>query len=82
MGDGASTSCDPGEWGCIQEVAREHFDGNFEGFNTYVCGPPSMVDVCVTTLIRGRCFEKHLFAEKFYNSRKAPKPKGPVFKAL
>jgi len=53
--------------GRIHEVAKAHFGGKFEGYNVYVCGPPQMVDACITTLIQGRCFERHLFVENFYN---------------
>ncbi len=78
-----SPPCGDNQWGCLQELAYRHFEGKFEGYNTYVCGPPSMVDSCVTTLMRGRCFEKHLFVERFYNnSNKAGRPKHAVFKHI
>ncbi len=60
--------CAHKDWGCISELALEHFSGAFEGHNAYVCGLPGMVDDCVATLIRGRCFERHTFVEKFYTS--------------
>lgn len=56
------------EWGCIGLLALEHFGGTFEGHKAYVCGTPDMVDDCVSVLIRGRCFDRHRFVEKFYTS--------------
>lgn len=68
-----SLQCTYREWDCIEELALEHFDGVFEGYNAYVCGAPAMVDNYVSVLIRGRCFERHQFVEKFYtnNGRQA-----------
>jgi phenol hydroxylase P5 protein len=78
-----SLPCGDNQWGCLQELAYHHFEGKFEGYNAYVCGPPSMVDSCLVTLMRGRCFEKHLFVEKFYNnSNKADSTKHAVFKHI
>lgn len=79
----ASPSSDDEPWNCLQELLLDHFDGKFEGYNAYVCGSPSMVDNCVATLMRGRCFEKHLFVEKFYNySHRSGSSKHAVFKHL
>ena len=63
----ASPACSDNQWGGLQELGNRHFKGKFAGYNAYVCGPPQMVDSCVVTLMQGRCFEKHLFVEKFYN---------------
>lgn len=83
VNESKSTLCKEGHWGCLQELANEHFEGKFEGLNAYVCGPPSMVDDCVTTLMQGRCFEKHLFVEKFYNSSsRADRSKHVLFKRV
>jgi len=67
VNDPDSTQCSDGRWGCLQELANQHFEGDFEGNNAYVCGPTDMVDACLTSLIQGRCFEKHIFVENFYN---------------
>jgi len=67
VNDPGSTACSDGRWGCLQELANQYFGGNFEGNNAYVCGPLDMVDACLTSLIQGRCFEKHIFVENFYN---------------
>lgn len=79
----ASPSSDDEQWDCLQELLLDHYDGKFDGYNAYVCGSPSMVDSCVATLMRGRCFEKHFFVEKFYNnSHKSGSLKHAVFKHL
>jgi phenol/toluene 2-monooxygenase (NADH) P5/A5 len=83
VNDNNPLSCGDNQWGGLQELAYHHFEGKFEGYNAYVCGPPSMVDSCVATLMRGRCFEKHLFVEKFYNnSNKSGSSSRAVFKHI
>lgn len=69
--------------GFVHDVANEQFDGKFEGYKAYMCGPPPMIDACITTLMRGRLFEKHMFMENFYtNESKDVKPKSPLFKGI
>ncbi|HIF51376.1 MAG TPA: 2Fe-2S iron-sulfur cluster binding domain-containing protein [Thiotrichaceae bacterium] len=72
-----------GERGMVHEVANSIYDGNFEGNKAYMCGPPPMIDACISTLMQGRCFEKHMFMEHFYtNASKDEKPKSPLFKNI
>lgn len=54
-----------GETGFVHEVAERVFGGRFEGHKAYLCGPPPMVDACITALMRGRLFEEHIFMESF-----------------
>jgi phenol hydroxylase P5 protein len=54
-----------GEVGFVHDVARQHFEGQFEGHKAYLCGPPIMIDACITTLMQGRLFEEHIFTESF-----------------
>jgi len=69
--------------GYVHEVAKQVFDNKFEGYNAYMCGPPPMVDACITTLMQGRLFEKEMFMENFYsNANKDDKPKSPLFKSI
>ncbi len=83
VNDGLCDSHEDEQWGCIHQAAKAHFGGVFEGYNAYICGPPPMVDSCVTTLMLGRCFERHLFVENFYNSgSKQRKPKNTIFKSI
>jgi phenol hydroxylase P5 protein len=69
--------------GFVHELAREKFNGRFSGMNAYLCGPPPMVDACITTLMRGRLFEKNIFAENFFDqSARANQARSPLFKAI
>ncbi len=69
--------------GFVHEAAAEHFGGRFEGHKAYLCGPPPMIDACITTLMRGRLFEKDMFTENFYSAaNRDEKPKSPLFKAI
>jgi len=63
-----------GETGLVHEVAERLFDGRFEGWKAYLCGPPPMIDACITSLIRGRLFEQHIFMESFLTAADADKP--------
>ena len=72
-----------GHRGFVHEIANTVFEGKFEGLTAYLCGPPPMIDACVTALMRGRCFERSIFMENFYtNANKDDKPKSPLFKAI
>lgn len=72
-----------GARGYVHDVANEVYSGKFEGNDAYMCGPPIMIDACVTTLMRGRLFEKHMYMENFYtNESKGVKPKSPLFKGI
>ena len=59
----------------VHELAEDHFSGRFSGLDAYLCGPPAMVDACITSLIKGRLFEKNIFMESFYTGADALKPK-------
>ena len=56
----------------------------FEGYRAYMCGPPMMIDACITALMRGRLFEKDMFMEKFFNAAdaEAESKKSPLFKNI
>jgi phenol/toluene 2-monooxygenase (NADH) P5/A5 len=51
--------------GFVHEAAKEYFGGRFAGHKAYLCGPPPMIDAAITTLMRGRLFERDIFMEKF-----------------
>ena len=83
LSDESSDSDWQGARGFVHDVAHQHYNGKFEGNNAYMCGPPIMIDSCITTLMRGRLFEKHMYMENFYtNESKDVKPKSPLFKGL
>jgi phenol hydroxylase P5 protein len=70
--------------GYIHEVAIEKMNGKFEGYRAYMCGPPMMIDACITALMRGRLFEKDMFMEKFFNAAdaEAESKKSPLFRNI
>lgn len=51
--------------GFVHEAAAETFDNRFSGHKAYLCGPPPMIDACITTLMQGRLFERDIHMEKF-----------------
>jgi len=73
-----------GETGFVHDVATRHFNGDFRGNKAYLCGPPPMVDACITALMRGRLFERDMHMEKFISGADAVQParRSPLFKAI
>lgn len=63
-----------GTRGFVHELAEQHFDRNFAGHNAYLCGPPPMIDACITSLMQGRLFEDHIFMENFFTAADSAKP--------
>ncbi len=63
-----------GERGYVHDVAARLFDERFVGLKAYLCGPPAMIDACITTLMRGRLFEEHIFMEHFFTAADAAQP--------
>ena len=58
----------------VHELAEQRFDKCFEGHKAYLCGPPPMIDSCITSLMRGRLFEEHIFMENFFTAADSGKP--------
>ena len=73
-----------GETGYVPDVAARHFNGDFRNHKAYMCGPPVMIDACITALIRGRLFERDMFMEKFISAADTDSAarKSPLFKAI
>lgn len=73
-----------GDTGFVHEAAERHFDGRFEGHKAYLCGPPPMIDAAITSLMKGRLFEKHIFMERFLNAAdgSGKSGKSPLFKRI
>ena len=63
-----------GAHGFVHELAEQVFAGKFAGHKAYLCGPPPMIDACITTLMRGRLFEEHIFMEKFFTAADGNEP--------
>ncbi len=71
-----------GARGFVHEAARAHFDNDFRGHKAYLCGPPLMIDACISTLMQGRLFERDIYTEKFISAADAQQVRSPLFKAI
>lgn len=69
-----------GARGFAHEAAIAHFGNDFRGNTAYLCGPPMMIDACITALIQGRLFERDIFIEKFISAADAQQVRSPFFK--
>ena len=68
--------------GFVHEAAKAHFSNDFRGHQAYLCGPPLMIDACITTLMQGRLFERDIFTEKFFSAADAQQVRSPLFKKI
>jgi phenol/toluene 2-monooxygenase (NADH) P5/A5 len=68
--------------GFVHDAARAHFDNNFSGNKAYLCGPPRMIDSCISTLMQGRLFERDIYTEKFISAADAQQVRSPLFKSI
>ncbi len=68
--------------GFVHEAAKAHFDNDFRGHKAYLCGPPVMIDACITTLMQGRLFERDTYTEKFFSAADAQQVRSPLFKKI
>ena len=73
-----SGAADDDSWdglrGFVHELAAAHFSNSFAGCKAYLCGPPPMIDACITTLMQGRLFEEHIFMESFLTAADGAEP--------
>jgi len=68
--------------GFVHEAAKAAFDNDFRGHKAYLCGPPLMIDACITTLMQGRLFERDIYMERFISAADAQQVRSPLFKAI
>ena len=68
--------------GFVHEAAKAGFDNDFRGHKAYLCGPPAMIDACITTLMQGRLFENDIFTEKFFSAADAQQVRSPLFRRI
>lgn len=68
--------------GFVHEAAKAHFGGNFAGRKAYLCGPPPMIEACITTLMQGRLFERDIYTEKFLSAADAQATRSPLFQRV
>ncbi len=68
--------------GYVHDAAKAHFDNDFRGNKAYLCGPPLMIDACITTLMQGRLFERDIFTEKFFSAADVQQVRSPLFRNI
>ena len=71
-----------GARGFVHEAAKAHFGGNFAGRKAYLCGPPPMIEACITTLMQGRLFERDIYTEKFLSAADTQATRSPLFQRV
>lgn len=72
-----------GARGFVHEAAKAHFDNDFRGHKAYLCGPPAMIEACISGLMQGRLFERDIYMEKFFSAADAAQQlKSPLFKNI
>ena len=82
LNDEPADSAWTGFRGFAHEAAKAHFDNDFRGNKAYLCGPPVMIDACITTLMQGRLFERDIYTEKFFSAADAQQVRSPLFKRV
>ena len=68
--------------GFVHDAAKTQFDNDFRGHKAYLCGPPLMIESCISTLMQGRLFERDIYTEKFMSAADAQQVRSPLFKHL
>jgi len=68
--------------GFVHDAAKAHFNNDFRGHKAYLCGPPRMIDACITTLMQGQLFERDIYTEKFLSAADAQQARSPLFKSI
>jgi phenol/toluene 2-monooxygenase (NADH) P5/A5 len=71
-----------GARGFVHEAAKAHFDSGFAGHKAYLCGPPPMVEACISSLMQGRLFERDIYTEKFISAADAGQQRSPLFQRV
>lgn len=71
-----------GAKGFVHEAAKAYFKDNFAGHKAYLCGPPPMIEACLTALMQGRLYERDIYTEKFITAADASKPRSAFFKRV
>ncbi|MEM5327719.1 2Fe-2S iron-sulfur cluster binding domain-containing protein [Paraburkholderia sp. JHI2823] len=82
LSESANGSGQPVAHGFVHEAAKAHFDNNFSGHKAYLCGPPAMIDACITTLMQGRLFESDIYHEKFISAADVQQVRSPLFRRV
>ncbi len=68
--------------GYVHDAAKAHFNNDFRGCKAYLCGPPIMIEACISTLMQGRLFERDIYTEKFLSAADAQAARSPLFRQV
>ena len=68
--------------GFVHDVAKAHFGNDFSGHQAYLCGPPAMIDACISVLMQGRLFERDIYHEKFISAADVQQVRSPLFRRV
>ena len=68
--------------GFVHEAAKAQFNNDFRGNKAYLCGPPIMIEACISALMQGRLFERDIYTEKFFSAADAQQVRSPLFKRV
>jgi len=82
LSDDSEDSAWTGFRGFVHDALEAHFNNDFRGHSAYLCGPPKMIDACITTLMQGRLFERNIYFEKFISAADAQQIRSPLFKSI
>ena len=82
LSDEAQDSDWSGFRGFVHDAAKAHFNNDFRGHKAYLCGPPLMIESCISTLMQGRLFERDIYTEKFISAADAQQVRSPLFRKI
>jgi len=82
LSDEAESSSWGGCRGFVHDAARDYFANDFSGHKAYLCGPPRMIDACISALMQGRLFERDIYTETFISAADAQQVRSPLFKNI
>ena len=82
LSDEAADSGWQGFRGFVHEAAKAYFNNDFRGNKAYLCGPPMMIEACISALMQGRLFERDIYTEKFFSAADAQQVRSPLFKRV
>ncbi len=82
LSDAAADGDWSGRRGFVHDAAREHFGNDFRGHKAYLCGPPAMIDACISTLMQGRLFERDIHFERFISAADSRQLRSPLFRSI
>jgi len=71
-----------GARGFVHDAAKAFFSNDFRGRKAYLCGPPLMIEACISTLMQGRLFERDIYTEKFISAADAQQVRSPLFRNI